>query len=82
MLSLSKLATKSVSTTVLSRSYSKIRELSATVPGKMPQVCSPEEVVGCIKSGDKVWVHLGPCSPLGLLNAVCKVGNSAPVLRV
>ena len=82
MLSLSKLATKSVSTTVLSRSYSKIRELSATVPGKMPQVCSPEEVVGCIKSGDRVWVHLGPCSPLGLLNAVCKVGNPAPVLRV
>ena len=74
MLSVSKLAAKSISTSVSSRSYAKLRELTAPVPGKMPQDCSPEEVVGCIKSGDKVWVHLGPCSPLGLLNAVCKVG--------
>ena len=39
---------------ISSRSYGKIRELTATVPNKMPKVCSSEEVVESIKSGDHV----------------------------
>lgn len=55
MLSVSRLAAKSISTSVFSRSYGRIRELAATVPGKKPIVCSPEEVVECVKSNDKVF---------------------------
>ena len=54
MLAVSKLAVKSVSGSLFSRSYGKIRELTSTVPNKMPKVCSPEEVVGVVNSGDKV----------------------------
>ena len=54
MLAISKLAVKSVSGSLFSRSYGKIRELTSTVPNKMPKVCSPEEVVGVVNSGDKV----------------------------
>lgn len=55
MLSLSRFAVKSISTSFASRSYGKIRELTATVPNKMPKVCSSEEVVESINSGDRVW---------------------------
>ena len=54
MLSVSRLAARSASTSLLFRSYGKVRELAATVPGKKPVVCSPEEVVECVKSNDKV----------------------------
>ena len=56
MLAVSKLAVKSVSGSLFFRSYGKIRELTSTVPNKMPKVCSPEEVVGVVNSGDKVSV--------------------------
>ena len=55
MLSVSRLAARSASTSLLFRSYGKIRELAATVPGKKPIVCTPEEVVECVKSDDKVF---------------------------
>ena len=54
MLSFSRVAVKRISTRISSRSYGKIRELTATVPNKMPKVCSSEEVVESIKSGDHV----------------------------
>ena len=58
MLSFSRVAAKRISTRISSRSYGKIRELTATVPNKMPKVCSSEEVVESIKSGDHVirWI--------------------------
>lgn len=59
MLSVSRLAARSASTSLLFRSYGKIRELAATVPGKNPVVCSPEEVVECVKSDDKVLESIG-----------------------
>ena len=58
MLAVSKLAVKSVSGSLFSRSYGKIRELTSTVPNKMPKVCSPEEVVGVVNSGDKVSARI------------------------
>ena len=58
MLSFSRVAAKRISTRISSRSYGKIRELTATVPNKMPKVCSSEEVVESIKSGNHVirWI--------------------------
>lgn len=58
MLSFSRLAAKRISTRISSRSYGKIRELTATVPNKMPKVCSSEEVVETIKSGDRVFLWI------------------------
>ena len=55
MLAVSRLAIKGASTSLLSRSYGRIREVAATAPGKKPVVCSPEEVVECVKSNDKVF---------------------------
>lgn len=72
MLAVSKLAVKSVSGSLFSRSYGKIRELTSTVPNKMPKVCSPEEVVGVVNSGDKVSARVGS-HPVG-------VGSSRPLL--
>ena len=57
MLSVSRLAVRTASTCLFSRSYGKIRELASTVPGKKPVVCSAEEVVECVKSNDKVFSY-------------------------
>ena len=54
MLAVSKLAARSISGSILCRSYGKIRELTSTIPGKMPKVCTSEEAVETVKSGDRV----------------------------
>ena len=65
MLSVSKLAAKSISGSLFFRSYGKIRELTSTVPGKMPKVCTSEEVVETVKSGDRVWYRIY-CDRIGV----------------
>ena len=65
MLAISKLAARSISGSICCRSYGKIRELTSTIPGKMPKVCTAEEAVETVKSGDKVILKFG-CYSIGV----------------